>query len=196
MLARLSKWDPPLVQEPHEVLPRDVEQVGRLLRRHFSTNRHNGDRIASCHHLGDPLEDVEDGRRQRDRFTLRTNVPRRSWTRMRFRLPYRVAGNRLNAPTTPSTAVSLLGCSHLKPLVHRDSSGENASRGLLNFLNPGPGLHVSSARPERGASDAANRWTSWRSVSRFASPIWGNGPQTRRTREGVSKIAFAAGSLG
>lgn len=32
VLTRLAKWDPPFVEKPNEVLTRDVQQVGRLLR--------------------------------------------------------------------------------------------------------------------------------------------------------------------
>ena len=68
MLPRFAERDLSFVQQAHEVLPRDVQDVGCLLCRDDLPDRYDRDRITAGHDLDHALEHVED--RLRDRQPL------------------------------------------------------------------------------------------------------------------------------
>src|SRR4051812_15160577 len=49
VLSGLAEGNSLLLEQPHEVLTRHVEQVSSLLCRHLATNGNHGDRIAAGH---------------------------------------------------------------------------------------------------------------------------------------------------
>jgi hypothetical protein len=73
VLARLREQDPLLVEEPNEVLPRHVKEVGGLLGGQLFADRHDGDRVAARHHLGDALEHAEHRLGDGERLALGTH---------------------------------------------------------------------------------------------------------------------------
>ncbi len=79
-----------VIQKSDEILAGHVEQVRCLLGCQFATNRHDRDRITLSHDVDHLLEQIEDGSRQRNRFTLWSTklATRRRWHCVRSRIQY------------------------------------------------------------------------------------------------------------
>jgi hypothetical protein len=73
MLAGSVARNLAFIEETHDVLSGDVQELGGLLSRQFLADWHDADGLAAAQELGDPLESVEHGRRERDALTARTD---------------------------------------------------------------------------------------------------------------------------
>src|SRR5439155_12108451 len=67
-----SEWELVRIEQPDQVLPRDIEEVSRLLSRKLLANGHDSDGVAACEHLRHPRQKMKHRLRQRDLLSGRT----------------------------------------------------------------------------------------------------------------------------